>query len=463
MIPKIIHYCWFGQNDFGEFKKNVVGWKKLNPDYELILWDESNLPLRFSYVRNSFNSKNYSNLSNFIRLWAVYNFGGIYLDVDVKLIRSLDVVLNNECFFSKEKNSKGVIQVNNAVMGAKMKHWFIRLLLEGIMHEFDGLEYSNLSGPILTTKKLLKFKAIKDENRQIILDIVVFGVNVFHPVQWDGHIKYKEFPETIGVHEYAGSWKSKKLNYYELAKSIFFRRCPETILNFILFGPRNAKVIKNKIVVDGPFSGLILHNRGLGSAYFPKLFGTCEECLHQTIYGLALNEYDNLIVFGVGEGYYGLGLYKLLKPKNNTILYDILEENIIACNVNAEINNIKEISILKEKVNADTLLTFNELEKSLIFCDIEGDEVNVFTDQNIYLFKNADLIIEIHDHVDIEIYDFLVKLFYQTHNIETIYEDRYNFVRNRQFSRSRAFWYNELYNENRPIFMRWLVLKSKLF
>ncbi|MBK8848609.1 MAG: hypothetical protein IPN73_00465 [Saprospiraceae bacterium] len=88
MIPKIIHYCWFGQKPMPEtFAAYINDWKLLLPDYAFIKWDETNSPLHLPYIATAITKKNWANVSNLVRLWAVYTQGGIYLDTDVQLIK----------------------------------------------------------------------------------------------------------------------------------------------------------------------------------------------------------------------------------------------------------------------------------------------------------------------------------------------------------------------------------------
>jgi mannosyltransferase OCH1-like enzyme len=91
MFPKIIHYCWVGgkKNFLGEMC--IASWKKYCPGWRLMEWNEENIPIRlFPYLKEAYRHKKFSNVSNFMRLYAIYNHGGIYLDIDVELIKNLD-------------------------------------------------------------------------------------------------------------------------------------------------------------------------------------------------------------------------------------------------------------------------------------------------------------------------------------------------------------------------------------
>ena len=92
MIPKKIHYCWFGGNPLPDSVKNCIdSWKKFCPNYEIIEWNESNYDVhKIPYISEAYKNKKYAFVSDYARLDIIYNEGGFYLDTDVELIKSLD-------------------------------------------------------------------------------------------------------------------------------------------------------------------------------------------------------------------------------------------------------------------------------------------------------------------------------------------------------------------------------------
>jgi mannosyltransferase OCH1-like enzyme len=103
-IPKIIHWCWFGKEDWKKFdiiKKCVESWYKICPDYEFILWNEDNCDLdECKFVRTAYEIKKYAFCSDYFRLVALNEIGGIYLDTDTMLVKSLEKFMNLESFIS---------------------------------------------------------------------------------------------------------------------------------------------------------------------------------------------------------------------------------------------------------------------------------------------------------------------------------------------------------------------------
>ena len=96
MIPKVFHYCWFGGNPLNAMaEKCIESWKKHCPDYEILRWDESNFDVNSnSFVKEAYEQKKWAFVSDYVRLWVLYNFGGIYLDADVELLKNIDSLLD---------------------------------------------------------------------------------------------------------------------------------------------------------------------------------------------------------------------------------------------------------------------------------------------------------------------------------------------------------------------------------
>ena len=124
MIPKIIHYCWFGRNPLPKTaEKCIRSWKKCCPDYEIIRWDESNFDVNCNeYCREMYEQEKWAFLTDYVRLRVVYENGGIYLDTDVEVIKPLDDLLHNSAYMGLETTDK----VNTGLgFGAERNHWFI--------------------------------------------------------------------------------------------------------------------------------------------------------------------------------------------------------------------------------------------------------------------------------------------------------------------------------------------------
>jgi mannosyltransferase OCH1-like enzyme len=215
-IPKIVHFVWVGPNKPNEFiQKCIDSWVKFLPDFEIRIWNEANLPVHIPYLKNALEKKKWANISNFARLYSINEFGGIYFDSDFELIKSIpNEMLDVDSFFSFQDDG---IEVNNAIMGARKGHYFVKLLLDQLIKNFDGAEEAHLSSPRLTTIELnkigLKFNT---SNISVINDIVIYPKEYFHPFPYDGQLLYSDIkPNTIGIHHWTKTWIiDEKINQY---------------------------------------------------------------------------------------------------------------------------------------------------------------------------------------------------------------------------------------------------------
>lgn len=214
MIPSIIHYCWFGGKPIPrESEELITEWKRLHPNWTFICWNELNSPLDIPYLSRAISEKRYANLSNIVRLHALKEMGGIYLDTDFKVIKPLESLRSHECFFGFEEGveESPVFWVNNAICGAKPGHSFITHLYNVLLEQFDGTEDANLSSPRLVTDELRKEKKLVKYGYQQVDDITLYPKEYFYPIHYNEAYKLSElekniFPETIAVHLWSRSW-----------------------------------------------------------------------------------------------------------------------------------------------------------------------------------------------------------------------------------------------------------------
>lgn len=218
MIPKIIHYCWFGENALpDEQVAYIEDWKKRHSDWQFIFWNEDNAPMQVPYLKNAKALRKWANMSNYVRLYAVKEHGGIYLDTDIKLVKGLTSLLDNECFFGFEEfnEQEKTFGVNNAIFGAKKDHDFITSCHNELLVKFDGSEEADLSSPRLNTDLLIRLKGLNEYKEQLLGDIKLYPVEYFYPIHYSEAYKLKEFekyifPQTIAVHVWARTWFNKK-------------------------------------------------------------------------------------------------------------------------------------------------------------------------------------------------------------------------------------------------------------
>ena len=130
MIPKIINYCWFGGNELPkETQKCIASWKKYCPDYQIIEWNESNFDIHcHPFVESAYNSKAWAFVSDYARLKVIYDNGGIYLDTDVRILKNLDFLLQNEMYIGIQQ--QGEYCNTGLGFGAYKHHPIVKQMME---------------------------------------------------------------------------------------------------------------------------------------------------------------------------------------------------------------------------------------------------------------------------------------------------------------------------------------------
>lgn len=128
MIPKTIHYVWFGEKEKPEaVKKCIESWEKYMPDYEIKEWNENNFDINYNeYTKKAYENKKWAFVSDVARLWALYNYGGIYMDTDVLVYQPLDKFLKHKFFTGFEQNHYPV----TATMGAEKGNNLVKEMLD---------------------------------------------------------------------------------------------------------------------------------------------------------------------------------------------------------------------------------------------------------------------------------------------------------------------------------------------
>ncbi|KAA9339030.1 glycosyltransferase [Adhaeribacter soli] len=218
MIPKIIHYCWFGGKEIPEeYAGYIAEWKQLHPGWEIMRWDEENIAADSAYLQNAIALGNWANCSNYARLKVLQQYGGIYLDTDMKLLKPLDSFLDNTCFLSFESGSEKepAFFVNNAVSGSVAEGAFVGKCLQELEQTFTGDEEAHLSSPHLATKVLQEFYGLEKYGDQMLNEVRLYNSTVFFPLPFArvyARNKYLEYcsPETVGVHMWARTWLSRE-------------------------------------------------------------------------------------------------------------------------------------------------------------------------------------------------------------------------------------------------------------
>ncbi len=203
MIPKKIHYCWFGHGELNKKARMcIASWKKYCPDYELIEWNEDNYDVyQNAYTSYLYNEKKYAFLSDYVRLQKIYEEGGIYFDVDVEAVRSFDDLLNEKAFFGFETDE---YVASGLGFGAEKGNDVIYRMLKEYDLYLDG-KHGTIGCPIVNTNALIKLGLKQDGSLQRLPDVTIFPWDYFNPYDDPTGVLNKT-KNTHSIHWYAKSW-----------------------------------------------------------------------------------------------------------------------------------------------------------------------------------------------------------------------------------------------------------------
>ncbi|WP_246098449.1 glycosyltransferase family 32 protein [Saccharibacillus brassicae] len=253
-IPKIIHYCWFGRSELPELAvKCIESWKLHLPDYEIVRWDEDSFDIESNlFVRQAYASKKYAFVSDYVRLHALYTQGGIYMDTDVQVLKTLDPFLKHEAFSGFET----LRTIPTAVIGAQAGSPVIRDFLS--YYENRAFIKPDGNMDITTNVKIITEYCVSrgfvpDNRYQVFEGFALYPKDVFCPLEWSpdkSKIADRPIPEeSCTIHHFAGSWLSEK--EIRRSKSFLWRRFGRQIgfglrMTRTLLGDKNYSRLKQK-------------------------------------------------------------------------------------------------------------------------------------------------------------------------------------------------------------------------
>lgn len=211
MIPKKIHYCWFGRGEKPKLaKKCIESWKRYCPDFEIIEWNEDNFDVtKYAYSKYCFDNKKWAFLSDFVRLIVIYENGGIYFDTDVEVIKSLDNLLQYEAFYGFENDDYVATGLGfGSVSHGKTVDSILSLYLK-LKPNSDG-SFNLVNCPLLNTEGLLPFGLVSNGKCQKIYNAKIFSKEYFNPLN-DATGQLNITKNTFTINHYGKSWMKKSV------------------------------------------------------------------------------------------------------------------------------------------------------------------------------------------------------------------------------------------------------------
>ena len=217
MIPKIIHYCWFGKGKMSELAlKCIESWKKHLPDYVIKEWNEDNFDLdAYPYAREAYDNRKFAFVTDIVRLHALYHEGGIYMDTDVEVLKPLDTFLKYDAVSGFESKT----QILTGLMACREGH----SLFKELLNEYEGIPFKQPDGSldfstnvVRITNTCLKYGLVPNNLFQTVNGFTLFPKEYFCPKSYDdGKIYLTE--NTVTIHHFAGSWLTPKQKITERA------------------------------------------------------------------------------------------------------------------------------------------------------------------------------------------------------------------------------------------------------
>lgn len=207
MIPKIIHYCWFGGNPLGDQEKEFMkSWEKYCPEYEIMVWNEETFDIdkMGDYAKEAYEAEKWAFVSDVARLYALKEYGGIYMDTDLELLKSIDSLLELDAFMGFEVETT----ISTAIIAAKPNH----PTLEMLYRDYEDRHFLKSDGSYDETTNVIHITEIFEKNglvlnneHQEVLGIQIFPREYFSPKSyWTQEIN--DTNKTYAIHQYSGSW-----------------------------------------------------------------------------------------------------------------------------------------------------------------------------------------------------------------------------------------------------------------
>lgn len=247
MIPKIIHYCWFGGNPLPELaQKCIASWKKFLPDYEIKEWNESNYDVRkIPYIAQAYDAKKYAFVSDYARFDILYQYGGVYFDTDVEVIKDLRPIIEKGAFIGVEKGTRPLLNAGLGIASPAASSIY-REILDSYQSEQFVKEDGSLNLKTVCERVsfiFAKYGFVEKDILQNVAETTIYPSEFFCPKS-QKTFELNITNKTYTIHHYDGSWCSSSTKRLMQEKAWISDNIKNGIIKFLL---QKACVIKKVI------------------------------------------------------------------------------------------------------------------------------------------------------------------------------------------------------------------------
>lgn len=206
-IPKVIHYCWFGKKEKPQFiRKCMDSWKRYLPDYEIIEWNEGNFNININkFIKEAYEAGKFAFVSDYVRVFVLYNYGGIYLDTDVEVLKPLDCFLHHSSFWGFEERNFIATSSIGAIQG--------NVLIKRLLNSYEGKSfllpdgsYNTLTNVSMVTKLFDELGLLRNGQYQEFDNLaVVYPQVYFSPYDYI-NCRIRVTDSSYTIHHFYKSW-----------------------------------------------------------------------------------------------------------------------------------------------------------------------------------------------------------------------------------------------------------------
>ena len=234
MIPKVIHYCWFGRNPIpAEYQKYIESWRKYLPDFEVKEWNEDNFDINcIPFIQEAYEVKKFAYVSDYARLKVLYENGGVYFDTDVEVIRPIDDLMERGPWMGIEKHTSTPNNADQVNVGLGFAVEPRNSIIKEVMEFYENTHYIFPDGhmeqipivPVVTDVLRKHGMPTHVDKPTDVAGITIYPWDYFCPQEFLSS-KIESTPNTYTIHHYSATWMSRS-DKFKMWKGKFFTTNP---------------------------------------------------------------------------------------------------------------------------------------------------------------------------------------------------------------------------------------------